>query len=783
MRFMVRAQFLSPFLAPYRRCWEMLISRLPTRFGDRWVRLSFVVLLAACQREPTPIAMRETVSDLVRTFPSATVNRPTQIIDMGRAEARRYLVSGWHGQPRELDGDRLDTWSVGDRSELEFFVIQPEDRTVSLRCAAVGRNTEQPRAVGLSVNGREWERIEIASSMKEYELVLPGKLLQRGLNRLSIENPVAARVQRSPSQDLRVLWDHVDLGLRDSSGSSEPFARRDKDTLFIPFGTRVDYYLFWPPRARLSASAVRGRGSAAGRLVVTWEPEVGQGTVLTEDMSAVPDFEVSNPRGGAARGRLSLLALSGSVVDPERPAGMLLESPRILAEDEGSNDPSEPQAVRPQRVDLANRPNIIVYLVDTLRADRLGVYGYPKDVSPVVDGLASEGILFANAQAQSPWTRASVASLFTGLWPQVHGARDDEDKLVDEALTLAERLRELGYHTAGITGNGNAHGPFGFSQGFDYFRYLAKIRPGDPLATSEDIHEAVVSWMDLHASDQPFFLYVHTIDPHAPYDPPERHRRRWAPTVSDKSIGTVEALGELGQLDQAEAEQRARDLLALYDAEVAYNDESFGRLLDELRSRSLFDDSLVVFLSDHGEEFFDHGGWTHGKTLYSEMLDVPMIIKLPGGQGAGQEVGEVVEHIDLVPTVMELVTGQIPAGVQGRSLLPLIMNDVASQGPQDWAVSNVALRGIEATSLIDGSWKMILRRQSGNEHFPELYSRQEDRQERQNLAPEMEILARYLVRRLAEIEEVTGDPLGKETISEEDLLEVEEQLRALGYIE
>lgn len=739
-------------------------------------------LLTACQEGAQQPESR-ILLDLVQAFPSAVVSRPTGIIDFERAHAGEVQVAGWHVGRRRAGDDRWATWSVGDRSELEFSVFEPRDLEVALRCRASEKTTYEPRRLRLSVNGEEWESIELGTSMKEYRLSLPGHLLQKGLNRLQIENPAARSPRASPQRDVRVLWGSLDFGQETAAGQKPPFAREDKQTLFIPFGVRLDFYLESAVGSWLSSSAVRARGSADGRLLVTWEAEGSDQEILADDLSAIPGFSLPIPGAGNEKGRLALSAISRSPVDPEQPAGIVLHDPRISAPREPPREAPTADARVASPRPPANSPNIIIYMVDTLRADRLGVYGRPGNPSPRVDDFAAEAVVFANAQAQSPWTRASVASVFTGLWPQVHGAQDDEDKLVDSALTLAERLQSLGYQTAGITGNGNAHGPFGFAQGFDHFKYLANLRPGDPLANSEDIHEAVLTWLELRTAEQPFLLYVHTIDPHAPYAPPERHRARWAPNVDDLSIGTVEAIGELSRLSQAEAERRAAELLALYDAEVSYNDESFGRLLDELQRRSLYEESLVIFLSDHGEEFFDHGGWSHGKTLHSEMLDVPLIVKLPGGLGGGKVVAEVAEHVDLLPTIIDLVTGESPPGTQGRSLLSTILSDAPGGGAGDLAVSNVALRGIEATSLIDGDWKLILSSDSGKARFPALYSRSEDSTESKNLAPEMEVLARFLASRLAEIEGATGSSLGKEAISQEELLKVEEELRALGYLQ
>ncbi len=774
--------------SPGRPRWPQRTPRTATAAAAcRALLPALVVLISACTPESAPLPAEETF-DLVAEFSSASVHQPTRVIEFGRPEARRHLVRGWSLSYRPIgDGDRKGTWSTGDSAEIEFFVSRPADLEVSLRCSVIVRHARPPFVLELSVNGATWTSLEIAPSLTEHRLRLPAELLRAGQNRLLIEHPGASDRQPPINKDVRVLWDVLELTAKSRPEPASPFARQDIGTVFVPFDTRIDYFVELPSAATLVAERARARGGSSGRLQILWQAEDGPEQVLSEDFISLPGLRLPLPEE-RKQGRVSLVAYAPAAGSEGEAAGVVLSHPRIhlvaAAETLPGRPPGERAATTAVRRTEGERPNIIVYMIDTLRADHLGCYGYGLDTSPNIDRFALDGILFERAQAQSAWTKAAVASVFTGLWPQVHGANDDPDLLPSQAVTVAELLRDVDYHTAAITSNGNAHQYFGFAQGFDYFKYLDKAGPDLQPATSTDVHEAVVGWMDLHAGEQPFFLFVHTVDPHLPYDPPEPYRSRLASLVEDVSIGTIDAIQELFARVERAPRERIEKLVALYDAEIAFNDHSFGRLVEELKRRRLYRDSLVVLLSDHGEEFLDHGSLTHGKTLYAEILDVPLIVKLPGNQGAGRRLRQIAQHVDLLPTLMDLLGEEVPGGIQGRSLLPLLLAEGAPAGWPDVAVSHLELRGRTATSLLGGRFKLIVRQ--GREHldaFPELYDREQDRQEQSNLAPERSVLAKLMANRLQRLDAALVAGLGSEQIGEQELEEIAGQLRALGYLQ
>ncbi|MCZ6783310.1 MAG: sulfatase [Proteobacteria bacterium] len=719
--------------------------------------------------------------DLVERFDGATTTQTTRLVNFGLKAARRHMVSGWAGHASRLDGGGLGTWSVGDAVTIDFFVGSLEDRELTFRCAASG-----PVTVEFRVNGSPWQVLELAPSLTEYHLQLPASLQRLGSNRLRVLHPASPG---SAEDDERVLWNYLRLGSGELGKLPRPVARRDIGTLFIPYGTQIDYTIEVSEDDVLAFDEIRVQGSATGRLQVGRTGEGGEEVILTEDLSSIPELWL-----GSGGRRLSLFAIAGEDTSGVSSAGVVLFSPRISHRgvDDASRDVSAELRVSP------TGPNVVVYLIDTLRRDHLGCYGYDRNTSPRIDAFARDAFLFENAEAQSPWTRPSVASLFTGLWPQVHGVVREPDALSDDAVTLAETFRGLGYRTAAITANGMANHLFGFAQGFDYFKYVHMVRPPDPLATSAEVNAAVFSWLADHAQDQPFFLYIHTIDPHGPYEPPEPYRARFA-VGDDPEVGTPPFMVDLNAGKLRPDAETVEALRALYDAEIAFNDASFGQLLDELSRRSLYDQSLIVLLSDHGEEFHEHGGWTHGKTLYAELLEIPLLLKLPnGGEAVGREaersrggaaeqgprrISAMARQVDVAPTILDVIGAELPAGVQGRSLLPLMQGDGRAGGDAwvDRSIAHLDFLGNAAVSLVDGSWKLI-QRGGDPAGSPELYDRARDPLEQRDLAAEEPALVRSLAKALHEAETSAGDGLAPSPVDPAAVERISEELRALGYL-
>ena len=324
---------------------------------------------------------------------------------------------------------------------------------------------------------------------------------------------------------------------------------------------------------------------------------------------------------------------------------------------------------------IPEQPNILLYVVDSLRADRPG-----RGLTPTLDRFAETSQVFTQSRAHAAWTRPSVATLFTGLWPHQHGALVPGVALDDEFDTLAERLQAAGYHTGAFVTNGIIPADMGFDQGFDTYEMLEGSTGN--YASSHILNAAATTW--LAQAQPPFFLYLHSNDPHFPYvDNPDE-------------VGGMDWLLSLWGGDLSDAEQYEAALLDAYDREVSRNDRTFGDLLDALDETGMAEETVVVFTADHGEEFYDHEGWAHGQTLYGELLDVPLMIRIPWRRAKAQRVGR---HIDVMPTLL--------ASAQVSSPVPLPGVDLCREVAPDVSFGHLQLEGLELLSVEQGDLKMI----------------------------------------------------------------------------
>jgi arylsulfatase A-like enzyme len=323
---------------------------------------------------------------------------------------------------------------------------------------------------------------------------------------------------------------------------------------------------------------------------------------------------------------------------------------------------SDPQAAGPGG---AGRPNIIVYSIETTRRDHMSLYGYHRRTSPFLEELAQESIVFEDAYSQSSWTKPTVASLLTGLQPCQHGANEMLGVLAGSHRLLPEILREAGYRTAGFMTTHIVSDPrYNYDQGFDLF-----VNAGHVLAA--EVHRRVLAWLDAERP-APFFIFVHSYDPHEPYCAPGALRDCFDSSYDgefrDELVLEPSSMGRrLEVLPGA-----ARYAVARYDAEILYADMALRRLSEELKQRELWEDTLLVVTADHGERFGDHGQWSHGGNLFPELLRVPLLVKLPAGEetpAGGSRVRGPASTVDVMPTVLTAAGVAVPAGLPGMDLL------------------------------------------------------------------------------------------------------------------
>jgi arylsulfatase A-like enzyme len=434
---------------------------------------------------------------------------------------------------------------------------------------------------------------------------------------------------------------------------------------------------------------------------------------------------------------------------------------------------------------------IVLISIDTLRADHVGCYGYGKDTTPHIDALAADGALFSNVYAPSSWTLPSHVSLLTSLSCFRHGVNLETDRMDETRPTLADVLRTQGFLCAAVTGGGFLSPVFGFSKGFDVYRQVESS-----LWTSNaagQVSAAALDWIDANR-DRDFFLFVHTYQPHNPYIPPAPYDTKFqdAPT----SLRMIDLGGHLGGpagIFKALPEAERRAIVGLYDGEVGYTDTALvGALTAKLKALGIYDDTLIVLTSDHGEEFFEHGSWEHGHSLYDESLKVPLVVKFPGSKFRGKRVGSFVRLIDVMPTIMEAFDVKADGlGLDGRGLLDVLRGrekkDRAVLAHLAGGVLNNAVPA--RTCFTDGRTKVILNSPydaaatflAPPPAVPgvEAYDLAADPGEKTDIAARRAREAARLVSVMRELERAGRKPAGQKTVID---AETEEKLRALGYI-
>ncbi|HTG32270.1 MAG TPA: sulfatase [Thermoanaerobaculia bacterium] len=746
-------------------------------------------LLAGCGRTAPP-RPGGTVRDLIADLDLAEIQREPGRVDLGTSEARPLLRQGWSQD--EDDGRHTFVWSDGPESELEFFLAAPRDIPLTLRGSPYSSPGSPEQEVALVLNGEAVGRVSLSPDHEEARVVLPRRGLREGENHLTLRYAWTRSPweesggeyggenggENSDRRHLGVAWDL----LRFETGVDEQSrVRAAGDRLALPFGRRLDTFLRLPAGAVLAMDDLRSRGGPSGELRVTLQPEGGAERELARLRPDEGPVAVELGDAGTEPARISLTAVSR---EPGEAAGsgLVLRRPAIAAP-RPETGPSRTAATAataaktaPASFQTARRPrNVIVYLVDALRADHLGCYGYARPVSPRIDNFARGAVLFRHTVAQSSWTRPAATTILTGLLPRTHGVNGRRDVLAGQAVTLAERLRERGYHTAGLVTNGNVARSYGLGQGFETYQLLPRKH-----SAATDVNAEAADWLRTRwKGDAPFFLYLHTVEPHAPYAPPLPFRQRFAPGVRDEGLIRMNFLHRVEEGKIAATPEVLRNFMDLYDAEIAANDAAFGELLDLLGQRGLLEDTVIVFVSDHGEEFLEHGGWEHGRTLHQEMLDVPLIVRVPG-MGSGRIVQRQAQQMDVAPTILDLLNLPVPPDMDGRSLARWISGDgpPGDDPAESMAFSWLDQHGLRAAAVTTPGWRLI------EDRLPvpgrALYDRQADPGEHRNLAAKQAVRAGYLRARLRAEERLRQRQLRAGKTNPDS--ELQKQLEALGYL-
>lgn len=424
--------------------------------------------------------------------------------------------------------------------------------------------------------------------------------------------------------------------------------------------------------------------------------------------------------------------------------------------------------------DPVARTPVVLIVIDTLRADHVGVFGSERATTPHIDALARDGVRFDRAYSQAPWTTPSIGSLLSSQYPSTLGIEHNRSRIPEAAEMLPEVLVRAGYATSGVVSHSFCNRRWGFAQGFDRFDESNVL--GEDVVSADGVSDVALTELE-GLGEQPFFLFLHFFDPHVLYLEHEGFPLEGRARGYDGPIQPGLKFRQIVALESSLSPADLTELTRIYDSEVALTDHHVGRVLERLRAQGLYDRSLIVLTADHGEEFLDHGRIGHAKTIYDELTRVPLIVKPPADfarSGLLREPGSVVSIpvglVDVYPTILDITGVSATTMPVGLSLLD------EARGP----VFTETSRRARLRAIIDGRYKLIADLDGGT---GELYDLETDPGETRDIsALEPDIALRLGGKLDSWIS--TNVPGGSFAPSELLLEEAERaRLRALGYAE
>ena len=481
------------------------------------------------------------------------------------------------------------------------------------------------------------------------------------------------------------------------------------------------------------------------------------------------DREVRIPEELAGQGRLRFEVTSAGTV--------AVADPRIV----------------PRRVDRSRLPNLLIYLIDTLRPDHLSCYGASHRTSPRIDALAADGYRFENFYAVAPWTRPTTATLLTGVSPEHHGM-GKELPLPEAIETLAEILAAARYSTWAAVSNPQVgvH-ELGFDQGFHRFVNHEGIRIADDAhrmtASSEQLNRSILPWIEA-SGDEPFFLYLHSMDPHSPYTPGPGAQgpfgRSYRGPLRSKGLRPTVLRPLSNYLGDAEREY----VRGAYDNEILHQDAQLGELLDALEAQGLRNETIVIVVSDHGEEFQEHGNWGHGYRMWEELLRVPFVLWMPeqyrqASNPVPQVIQETVSQLDFLPGLLDLLGLETPGPLAGKSWLPLLQDAPGADTNPLFAIDFQSWKGDEIGAYRSGRYKLLWCNEGRQTLIERLFDLEADPKEQHDLSQTQPVRLDRM-RRLRDRHQQNSErfALGHDTRQAVQLnAETLRELRELGYVD
>ena len=787
----------------------------------RWLLYVALVLLAACSRSPDgPPVVR-----LVDVFDSATVDGSSDAAP-SKARTEWRFDSGDHGWTPLTGVTGLDVRDgrLSGRSETELPMLHVErtaglDDPDTLHAIEVRLRASKGANLSIWVDAAEDLDLEVLKEgARRGRWVLTSPILPSDeaqtytiTTSTSIPSSTIRHVVVRPTDEagaafevesVRLIFRREFLASIPSGVSWQGLSEIYRETLVTraPETARFDLTLPDEPWLDLALGTIE---EAPVRFRVAVARHGGEEQVVQErEVTNAHAWETAPVDLSAFAGERVTLALS---VASEIPGALgFWGAPAVR--DRGAVPPHADNIDPPQ--------GVVLILCDSLRRDHLDVYGYERPTAPNVKRMAEEGTLFLDDQSQADWTKASIPSNLSSRYQSATGIVDIPDRLPSAAVTIAEVYREAGYATWASAGNGFTGQLSNLHQGVEVLHEPGSVVLPEGLAFSKNAQtyvDRLLPWIELHR-DAPFFVFLHFLDPHPPFETYAPFNTEWAdPAWKDEHYREMEkvrpliqagirrrlALATAEELAQAgiDADRFVERELDWYDGSIRAMDAELGRVFGKLEELGLTERTVVAFISDHGEEFLDHGMHFNGNNLYGESTNVPLLVWGPGRVPAGKTIGETVQSIDLAPTLIQLSGLEVPETMQGQSLVPLLAAE-GSQRPEGWRrrpVISERIRGLpitnntsNSTAIVWEGWKLVHNtdRPPGHPEF-ELFDHASDPWSLVDVADEhpdkVEELAAHLEswRRWVASQRLPTDAELTEAMSGEEL----ERLRSLGYVQ
>jgi arylsulfatase A-like enzyme len=654
------------------------------------------------------------------------------ILPAGSVDFYKFVDGGWKGSwiLGQKDGDTPVAYVSGVSASFGFPIDTDGDGAAGtsltdLQMTIVMRSTAPNQRLSVFANEKPVTTLDVAKDRAAYAVNLPAAALAQGENRVRLTFRNAASI--TGGKRAAAAIESIEIGPpRQAAGTVPPargalrpsqreIAGETKPALVLPEASRLSFYVQVPARAKLALSYAATQPGVT--VVVRVARDGAAPAVLFE--GAAPQryteavWDLSAVAGQAAR--IDLVSRGGGIAWAE---------PRLMVPG-GAAAPASKRTYT----------HVYVWMCDTLRADKVGVYNPKTNVmTPNYDAFAKDATRFTWAQVPGTWSLPSQASMLTGVYPNVHKATEHESKINAQLPIAAELFKKAGFRTALFSSNGYVSSKWGFGRGFD--ENVNFVRENKPNG-ADNLWATAKKWI-VPSKSKPQFVYLAVIEPHVIYNPKKEFLAKYWNKPYGGPIKPVLTGIQLGKIKKGTLKVNDTDkayLEALHNAEITQSDAAFGVFLQDLKDAGLYDSSVVVVISDHGDEFWDHGDCGHAQAPHQELVHVPFMIHAPGLVPGGRQVETDVEAMDLAPTLLELAGIAIPDSMQGQSVLALVQDEVSHSPGASMTQTGTMSRGIKS-----GRYRLIHSGVGRMELFDEI----EDPREQHDLVGRRPIALRQM---------------------------------------